>query len=62
MGYVFEWDHRKAKLNVQKHDVTFDEASTAFGDPLALSCETRIIPLMKSDTLFLECLIGTGYW
>ena len=36
MGYVFEWDPKKAKSNVQKHGVTFDEASTAFGDPLAL--------------------------
>ncbi len=36
MGYIFEWDQQKAKLNLRKHDVGFDEASTVFGDPLAL--------------------------
>ncbi len=36
MGYIFEWDPRKAESNARKHGVTFDEASTAFGDPLGL--------------------------
>ena len=36
MAYVFEWDSAKAIANAQKHGVTFDEASTVFGDPLAL--------------------------
>lgn len=31
----FEWDRRKAISNARKHGVTFDEASTAFRDPLA---------------------------
>ena len=36
MGYVFEWDPKKAETNARKHGVTFDEACTAFGDPLAV--------------------------
>jgi len=36
MGYIFEWDPGKAKSNLKKHGVGFDEASTVFGDPLAL--------------------------
>ncbi len=36
MGYIFEWDPKKAESNAQKHAVTFDEASTVFGDPLGL--------------------------
>jgi uncharacterized DUF497 family protein len=36
MAYVFEWDSAKASENAAKHGVTFDEASTVFGDPLAL--------------------------
>ncbi len=36
MGYVFEWDPKKAESNARKHGVTFDEASTLFADPLAL--------------------------
>ena len=33
----FEWDPEKASSNVQKHGVTFNEAATAFGDPLAIT-------------------------
>jgi uncharacterized DUF497 family protein len=36
VGYIFEWDPVKAEANVRKHGVTFDEASTVFGDPLNL--------------------------
>ena len=35
----FEWDPKKATANVQKHDVTFQEAATVFGDPLAITFE-----------------------
>jgi uncharacterized DUF497 family protein len=31
----FEWDNRKAKLNVKKHRVSFEEASTVFDDDFA---------------------------
>ena len=31
----FEWDPRKARSNLRKHGVSFGEASTVFGDPLA---------------------------
>jgi uncharacterized DUF497 family protein len=31
----FEWDPRKAEANLRKHGVSFDEAATVFGDPLA---------------------------
>jgi hypothetical protein len=31
----FEWDPAKAARNLIKHGVSFDEASTVFGDPLA---------------------------
>jgi hypothetical protein len=36
LGYIFEWDAKKAKSNARKHGVTFDEASTVFADPLSL--------------------------
>ena len=35
MGLLFEWDTNKARLNIQKHGVSFDEASTVFRDPLS---------------------------
>ena len=33
----FEWDPDKADANLSKHDVSFAEASTVFGDPLAVT-------------------------
>ncbi len=33
----FEWDPEKAEANEGKHGVSFSEASTAFGDALALT-------------------------
>jgi uncharacterized protein len=30
----FEWDDSKAKINLSKHGVTFEEATTVFNDPL----------------------------
>ena len=30
-----EWDPKKAKSNVKKHGVSFEEAATALSDPLA---------------------------
>lgn len=35
MGLLFEWDPKKALLNAKAHGVSFDEASTAFRDPLS---------------------------
>ena len=31
----FEWDPEKARRNLKKHGVSFDEAVTAFYDPLS---------------------------
>lgn len=33
----FEWDQNKAVKNIAKHGVSFDEAATVFGDPLAVT-------------------------
>jgi uncharacterized DUF497 family protein len=33
----FEWDPKKAAKNAKKHGVTFQEAATVFGDPLAIT-------------------------
>ncbi len=33
----FEWDKNKEKINIQKHGVTFEQASYVFADPFALS-------------------------
>ena len=33
----FEWDPEKAAQNILDHAVSFEEAMTAFGDPLSLT-------------------------
>jgi uncharacterized DUF497 family protein len=35
----FEWDEEKATRNVAKHGVSFDEAMTAFSDPLSVTID-----------------------
>lgn len=31
----FEWDSKKARVNLRKHRVSFEEAATALEDPMA---------------------------
>jgi len=37
MSLIFSWDRAKAEANLKKHGVSFEEASTAFGDLLSLT-------------------------
>lgn len=46
MALLFEWDPRKARRNLTIHGVSFDEASTAFQDPLS---RTIADPLHSED-------------
>lgn len=36
-GLTFEWDAEKAKKNLKKNGVSFEEATTVFGDPHSLT-------------------------
>jgi uncharacterized DUF497 family protein len=57
MALSFEWDADKSKSNERKHRVSFDEASTVFADPHALTIydpdhsdeEDRYLSLGYSD-------------
>jgi hypothetical protein len=40
----YDWDAAKAVRNLRKHGVTFEEAGSVFGDPLAARFRTRITP------------------
>jgi len=33
----FEWDYQKARKNLRKHKVSFEEAASVFGDPLSIT-------------------------
>ena len=50
----FEWDPAKAKSNIRKHSVSFDEAVTVFKDPLAFIFDDRT----HSEQEHREIIIG----
>lgn len=35
MAFIFQWDKKKARRNLRDHKVSFEEASTVFGDTLS---------------------------
>ncbi len=53
----FEWDSEKAGLSRAKHDVSFEEAATAFGDPLSVT----ISDPDHADTEDIFILLGQTY-
>lgn len=46
MALLFEWDPKKARSNIAKHGVSFDEASTAFRETLSVTISD---PLHSED-------------
>jgi len=54
MSVKFEWNGKKATLNLRKHGVGFEEASTVFNDPLALIFDDEV----HSDREHREIIIG----
>lgn len=34
---IYEWDRKKAAANLKKHKVSFDEATSVFTDPFAMT-------------------------
>ena len=37
MNLIFEWDENKARLNIEKYKVSFDEAKTVFNDSMLVT-------------------------
>ena len=67
MSLAFEWDENKAKRNLKKHGVSFEETSTVFGDPLARTIqdplhseeEDRFVNLGESQSRRLLVVVFT---
>ena len=57
MASVFRWDPEKARSNLRKHGVTFEEAASVFrdilsvttSDPLHSTDESRFVTIGRSD-------------
>jgi uncharacterized DUF497 family protein len=43
---IFKWDLNKARASLEKHGISFEEASSLFGDPLSLTVND---PLHSED-------------
>ena len=43
MSLLFEWDASKARSNLKKHDISFEEATTIFGDRRAITIESSVV-------------------
>jgi uncharacterized DUF497 family protein len=63
----FVWDGSKAFANERKHRVSFEEAATAFADPLALFIEddtnrenARVIGQSRGERLLLVVYVERG--
>ncbi len=55
MSLTFEWDQKKAGSNIRKHEISFEEASTVFGDTLS-----RTIPDPLHSSLREERFVTVG--
>lgn len=55
MDEIFEWNPKKAEANLKKHNVSFEEATTVFFDPLSLTVSD---PLHSHDE---NRFVITGY-
>lgn len=54
---TFEWDEGKAEANLRKHQVSFEEAKTVFGDPLSVTISDPLHSL--DEQRFID--IGRSY-
>ena len=58
MHLTFEWDEEKARTNLRKHRVSFDEAKSLFNDPFLLTFpDPEHLCLLRLGTLVLGSLL-----
>ena len=61
LGLMFEGDRAKDNRNAVKHKVSFEEATTIFGDPFHSTIDDPAHPLLVlKDMLQLACHIKAG--
>ena len=49
--FIFEWDEEKAKTNLQKHKVGFEEAETVFDDQFLITFPDEFHSIEEELTL-----------
>jgi len=67
LSLKFEWDGNKADLNIKKHGISFEEASTVMSDTLSITIpdplqpanEERLVTIGQSDKHHLLVVVHT---
>jgi len=59
-GILFEWDASKAERNRAKHGVTFEEATSVFGDRLSMTIADPLHSPMGEDRFATIGISGKG--
>ena len=62
MALTFEWDTNKARPNLVKHGVSFEESSTLFGDPRALTIPDPVHSRLEARFVRMALHIGRNWW
>jgi uncharacterized protein len=57
MALTFEWDANKARTNLTKHGITFEEAATVFGDSRSLTIPDPVHSAVENRFV----IIGTSH-
>jgi uncharacterized DUF497 family protein len=55
----FEWDPEKARANLEKHGISFNEAGTVFADPFARIIADEIHSTMQEERFI---ILGQSQW
>ena len=50
---IFEWDTKKNRSNIEKHGVSFEEASTVFQDTLSLTIDDPLHSIDKERLILI---------
>ena len=53
MSLIFEWDENKAASNLSKHNVSFEEASTIFGDENGLTIADPVHSIVEDRKIIM---------
>jgi|SRR4051812_21478726 len=53
--WEFEWDDQKARSNLEKHGITFEEAAEAFLDPFSRMADASVAEEIR------DAIVGYSY-
>lgn len=58
MKLLFEWDASKARANLKKHGISFEEATTVFGDIDAITIKSKVSSSEERFVTIGKSLVG----